>query len=88
MVGQVHLPTKDYNTLLTLLNRETKFRAIVLDCGIAGIVHYTTIDNVTYYEDFFYSHDGSLNKRYLNLDNDELHAEVYQKLALTNLYYA
>lgn len=85
---QVHLRVNEFQTLLFTNKIKQKYRVIALDCGTAGFVQYAIINNTVYYEDFFHTKDIDIVKRYVSLDNDELHAEVYQKMSLMNQYYA
>ena len=86
-MNQVHLFEEEFQVLENTLITLPSYHAIVLDCGIAGMVKYYVLGDIVYYEDHLYADNTVLEQKYHGDPND-LHAEVYQKFALVNKLYA
>lgn len=84
---QVHLEKREFDFIKDILHKNTYYHVLVLDCGVAGFVKYYIIDGIFYYEDTFYTNEHYLNNKLSHYDKENLHAEVYQKLALINQMY-
>ena len=83
---QVHLFQEEFAALQKVLLQEPSFHAIVLDCGVAGMVKYYILNDVLYYEDYLYTNTEHLMSKFPG-NEFQLHSEIYQKLALINAFY-
>lgn len=82
----VHLERQEYQDMRDEGNHRERFRIVVLNCGIAGIVRYFVDEGYCFYDDLFYAEDEMVQKK-SKQNYWEMHAEVYLNMALMNNCY-
>lgn len=85
---QTHLNHLEYTNLLEVLHQKSCYHAIVLDCGVAGIIRYFKINQDFFYEDEFITNHHLFDMINSSFNREEIHAEIYQKMALINKMYS
>lgn len=79
----VHLEPEEFVQKAAVTQNKVCFHCVVLDNGIAGIVYLFKMGRFLYYMDrFMVSH--LKESETCRIDSNELHAEVYRKVALDN----